>query len=214
MAAARSATDPAAKAAALATFNALMAAYSGNSSADPPQDVEDKKSSAEEKEKEKEANQEDGLEDEQEITYTPYRPKKLKYGRNHPDPVVENSTLGSVEPPDITYNLVMPADIIAEGKLSNLQLEAVVYGCQAHMRDLPSASVQSSKENVQPVKSEGGSMVVGMDLPQEPIDEPVPVRAGFLLGDGAGMGKGRTLAGFVVENIARGRKKHIWISVR
>jgi hypothetical protein len=27
------------------------------------------------------------------------------------------------------------------------------------------------------------------------------------------MGKGRTLAGFVVENIARGRKKHVWISV-
>ncbi len=27
------------------------------------------------------------------------------------------------------------------------------------------------------------------------------------------MGKGRTLAGFVVENISRGRKKHIWVSV-
>lgn len=26
-------------------------------------------------------------------------------------------------------------------------------------------------------------------------------------------GKGRTLAGFVVENIARGRTKHVWISV-
>ena len=27
------------------------------------------------------------------------------------------------------------------------------------------------------------------------------------------MGKGRTLAGFAVENIARGRKKHVWILV-
>lgn len=26
-------------------------------------------------------------------------------------------------------------------------------------------------------------------------------------------GKGRTLAGFVVENIARGRTKHVWVSV-
>jgi len=43
--------------------------------------------------------------------------------------------------------------------------------------------------------------------------EPPSYRAGFLLGDGAGMGKGRTLAGFVVENIARGRTKHVWISV-
>ena len=39
------------------------------------------------------------------------------------------------------------------------------------------------------------------------------IPTGFLLGDGAGMGKGRTLAGFVVENIARGRMKHVWISV-
>ena len=28
-----------------------------------------------------------------------------------------------------------------------------------------------------------------------------------------GMGKGRTLAGFVIENLARGRKRHVWISV-
>ena len=34
-----------------------------------------------------------------------------------------------------------------------------------------------------------------------------------MLGDSAGMGKGRTLAGFVAENISRGRKRHVWISV-
>ena len=45
------------------------------------------------------------------------------------------------------------------------------------------------------------------------MTEESPMRAGFLLGDGAGMGKGRTLAGFVVENIARGRNKHVWVSV-
>ena len=28
-----------------------------------------------------------------------------------------------------------------------------------------------------------------------------------------GMGKGRTLAGFVIENLARGRNRHVWISV-
>lgn len=45
------------------------------------------------------------------------------------------------------------------------------------------------------------------------ISEKPAYRSGFLLGDGAGMGKGRTLAGFVVENVARGRKKHCWVSV-
>lgn len=181
------------------------------------QDGEESKSSAD-KEAET-ANQEDGLDDEQEITYTAYKPKKLKYGCDHPDPVVENSTLASVEPPDITYNLVMPADIISEGKLSNLQLEAIVYGCQRHMQDLPKApgsslvtAPVSEKENLQSVKPNLNEVKPDMDLPQD-IGETPAVRAGFLLGDGAGMGKGRTLAGFVVENIARGRKKHIWISV-
>jgi len=38
-------------------------------------------------------------------------------------------------------------------------------------------------------------------------------RRGFFLGDGAGMGKGRTLAGFIAEGYSRGRKKALWISV-
>lgn len=35
----------------------------------------------------------------------------------------------------------------------------------------------------------------------------------FFLGDGAGVGKGRTLAGVIYENFLRGRKKAIWVSV-
>lgn len=38
-------------------------------------------------------------------------------------------------------------------------------------------------------------------------------RAGFLVGDGAGVGKGRTIAGIIFENYLKGRKKAIWISV-
>ena len=37
-------------------------------------------------------------------------------------------------------------------------------------------------------------------------------RKGFFLGDGAGVGKGRQLAGLVQENFIRGRMKHIWLS--
>lgn len=35
-------------------------------------------------------------------------------------------------------------------------------------------------------------------------------RAGFLIGDGAGVGKGRTVAGIILENYLRGRKKALW----
>lgn len=32
-------------------------------------------------------------------------------------------------------------------------------------------------------------------------------------GDGAGVGKGRTIAGIIFENFLKGRKKAIWVSV-
>jgi len=37
-------------------------------------------------------------------------------------------------------------------------------------------------------------------------------RAGFLLGDGAGIGKGRQISGVIYENFRRGRKKSVWFS--
>jgi len=38
-------------------------------------------------------------------------------------------------------------------------------------------------------------------------------RAGFLVGDGAGVGKGRTIAGIIMENFLKGRKRALWVSV-
>jgi hypothetical protein len=83
-------------AAALAAMVAISRASSSTSSA-----AADKKPSPNEG-----ANQEkdDGHEVEDEISYTPYKPAKLNYGRDHPDPVVENATLAAVTPPDITYS--------------------------------------------------------------------------------------------------------------
>ena len=92
------------------------------------------------------------------------------------------------------------------------------------MRDM--ARPVKEKENALPPVPEGmevdskadvkgamGKKASPADQSEPSKREPPAYRAAFLLGDGAGMGKGRTLAGFVVENIARGRKKHVWISV-
>lgn len=35
-------------------------------------------------------------------------------------------------------------------------------------------------------------------------------RAGFLIGDGAGVGKGRTIAGIIYENYLLSRKRALW----
>jgi len=110
-------------------------------------------------------------------TYADYMPSKLKIGRQHPDAVVESSSLASVPHPDITYKVMLPEDTINSGSLSALQLEAVTYACQQHERILPNGS-----------------------------------RAGYLIGDGTGVGKGRILSAVIHESYLRGRKKSIWIS--
>ncbi|KFM82075.1 Protein strawberry notch-like protein, partial [Stegodyphus mimosarum] len=111
-------------------------------------------------------------------TYADYMPSKLKIGIRHPDPVVETSSLSSVQPPDTWYKLSIPEEVIDRGLLSALQLEAITYACQQHETILPDGT-----------------------------------RAGFLIGDGAGVGKGRTLAGIIYENYLLGRKRAIWLSV-
>ncbi|KAK2722406.1 hypothetical protein QYM36_002818 [Artemia franciscana] len=111
-------------------------------------------------------------------TFSDYMPAKLKVGYRHPDPVVETASLASVEPPDVTYKLSLPYDVIEERKLSALQLEAITYACQQHEKRLPNGK-----------------------------------RAGFLLGDGPGVGKGRTISGMVLENYILKRKKILWVSV-
>ena len=70
-------------------------------------------------------------------SYVSYKPKKLNFGSEHPDVIVETTSLASVEPPEITYSLKMPSAVIETNKLSALQLEAVVYACQTHETFLP-----------------------------------------------------------------------------
>ncbi|XP_059553374.1 protein strawberry notch homolog 2 isoform X3 [Myotis daubentonii] len=127
-------------------------------------------------EEEEEAEEEEAEELGHTEIYADYVPSKSKVGKQHPDRVVETSTLSSVPPPDITYTLALPTS--DSGVLSALQLEAITYACQQHEVLLPSGQ-----------------------------------RAGFLIGDGAGVGKGRTVAGIILENYLRGRKKSLWFSV-
>ncbi|XP_012940832.1 protein strawberry notch homolog 1 [Aplysia californica] len=112
-------------------------------------------------------------------TYAEYKPSKLNFGKKHPDPVVETSSLSSVEPPDVKYQLRILDECVDEGgKLSALQLESITYACQRHSTVLPNGE-----------------------------------RAGYLIGDGAGVGKGRTIAGVIFENYLHRRKRALWLSV-
>ena len=61
----------------------------------------------------------------------------VRLGDRHPDPVVETSSLASVELPDITYGLAIPDEKIRLNTLSALQLETIVYASQRHNSYLP-----------------------------------------------------------------------------
>ena len=48
-----------------------------------------------------------------------------------------SSSMASVLPPDVWYNLQIPQDVINERKLSALQLESIIYTSQQHEKLLP-----------------------------------------------------------------------------
>lgn len=87
-----------------------------------------------------EVSKEREVDDEEEFqadTYADYMPSKLKIGLKHPDTVVETSSLSSVQPPDVTYSPLIPEEVYDSGRLSALQMEAIVYSCQQHEQFLP-----------------------------------------------------------------------------
>ncbi|KAJ9534596.1 hypothetical protein QJQ45_022183 [Haematococcus lacustris] len=90
---------------------------------------------------EEEENGVEGEEDEEEMdhanVYTQYRPSKLTEGRDHPDPIVESQSLSGTSPPDPDYAHHLGREV-AEGRISNAQLETVVYACMRFKRFLPS----------------------------------------------------------------------------
>jgi hypothetical protein len=64
-------------------------------------------------------------EDVNEASFHDYIPEKLAYGKPHPDPLVESSSLAAVPPPEVVYALHIPVNAIDEAKLSNAQLETI-----------------------------------------------------------------------------------------
>lgn len=71
--------------------------------------------------------------------YETYRPQKIKItgAQPHPGKLVESAAMASVAPTTPTYQPQLPAEVIKTGKLSEVQLEAIVYAGQSHQTTLP-----------------------------------------------------------------------------
>lgn len=86
-------------------------------------------------------------------------------------------------------------ELAKSGALSPLQLEGATLAIARHNRllvDVPTESTAAglSSSNVRNT-----------------------IRAGFLVGDGAGVGKGRQIAAVLRDSLCRGRQRHLWVSV-
>ena len=117
----------------------------------------------------------------------------------HPTSLVQSAAMASVPPPLPTYQPLLPTALMREGVLSAPQLESVIYAGHAHACHL--------KGWFKP------SEIAGQLVTAAETDEGAfRLRKGWFLGDGTGCGKGRQVAGIIVDNWLRGRKRAVWVS--
>lgn len=68
-----------------------------------------------------------------------YEPRRFRVNaKPHPTPLVESGAMASVLPPPVRYKPSLPKSFVESGKVSDAQLEAVIYAGQAFEQILPS----------------------------------------------------------------------------
>jgi predicted RNA methylase len=117
----------------------------------------------------------------------------------HPTKLVQSAAMAAVAPPRPSYRPHLMPRILSAGILSDAQLESVVYAGEAHGGHLAgSYTVDETYDLVcaAPADAEGA----------------VRFRRGWFLGDGTGAGKGRQVAGVILDNRLKGRRRAVWVS--
>ncbi|WP_095203517.1 bifunctional class I SAM-dependent methyltransferase/DEAD/DEAH box helicase [Mesorhizobium carmichaelinearum] len=117
----------------------------------------------------------------------------------HPTKLVQSAAMASVAPPTPTYRPHLPGNVVTDGLLSDAQLESVIYAGEAHAGHLAGSwTVDETFDLVSAARDDA--------------ENAVRFRRGWFLGDGTGAGKGRQVAGILLDNWLKGRRRAVWVS--
>jgi hypothetical protein len=123
----------------------------------------------------------------------------IKGAEEHKSALTQSASLAGVRPPLPSYKPTFPKAVTENALLSDAQLETIIYAGEAHNR-LFDGRYRWDEEKEELVQ------VADTDM------EGKRVRCGYFLGDGTGVGKGRQVAGLILDNWMQGRKRAIWLS--
>lgn len=115
----------------------------GGSSAEPGERLSAEKVERSRVER-REANVDDEEGETQEAVFESYQPSvSLPGAKTHPASIVESTAMAAVRSPDATgVKLALPAKVVRDGLLSEVQLEAVTYARMSHEQFLPTGERQ------------------------------------------------------------------------
>ena len=124
---------------------------------------------------------------------------RIEGAQPHPTKLVQSAAMASVAPPQPGYRPHLPTHIIKSGVLSDAQLESVIYAGEAHGKYLAGSwTLDDTFDNIHAAADDA--------------ENAVCFRRGWFLGDGTGCGKGRQVAGIILDNWIKGRRKAVWLS--